>query len=154
MSKSMDNRWSNFQFRDYVFTELKFSIHKDWWKNIQFEEAPARIAFDVKINIEEEETVDRGEIELICGINDDDNSQNDTPFEIKTVMLGRFYIENKIDKKTMEQFLRINGVAAMFPFLRSAIADLSRIGNIEPTMLLPLMNVNTMISQIIQIYEN
>ena len=63
------------------------------------------------------------------------------------MMSGFFTTSEKIPRATMEQKLKNEGIVALFPFLRSAIAELGRMTNERrlPTLILPLVNVSAFI---------
>ena len=59
-------------------------------------------------------------------------------------MIGYFEIEGckSVDKAI--NFCKLNGTAIMFPYIRSAITDLTKISNIEP-LILPAINIYSLI---------
>lgn len=138
--------WSDFQLKDYVFTELSFNIHSQNFNNSNAE--PANLLFDTKTRLfEDDEQVDRGELTLSIGINIEEAQQGKATFDMTAVMSGFFTTSEKIPRATMEQKLKNEGIVALFPFLRSAIAELGRMTNERrlPTLILPLVNVSAFI---------
>ena len=93
---------------------------------------PLKLAFEVELILEKSECVDAGQIKLTCSV-DDSGGEYDSPFNIKVVMRGLFSTRAKVSSEKMEQVLKVNGLAAMLPFLRSAVADLSKISNTTNT---------------------
>ena len=132
---------STFQFTKYVFEELTFKLNKKYHPNK--EQNPVDLQFDIKTKIPSNcELSDKGWVILSCFIKNDQS--NEPPFELNAIMRGEFKTNVAVSKEKMQKFLELNGVTAMFPFLRSAITDLTRIGNLKP-LLLPLINVGALV---------
>ena len=143
MKQDIRNHLAKFQFKDYVFTDMRFRIHNEW--NSITGEAPLRIQIGVTVALpENDEMVDAGGIEISCSINEDEQSKSDTPFEMRIIMHGQFVASEKISRDKMQHILKINGTSAMLPYLRSAVSSLSTISNI-PTVVLPMINVHSLI---------
>ncbi len=145
MSKKVGKYLAEIQLKQYAFTKLELNMHEEWNDQISEEKIPLRVQFKVGIGFldEESELVNDGGIELSCMVNNDEEVKETTPFEILAVMRGEFHAEISQSREALSSLLSINGVAILFPFLRSAIADLSRIGNFPP-LLLPIINVHAM----------
>ena len=141
MEKGKSDLVAEFQFNGYAFTELQFLLKENIGvKSVK----PLNLAFEVELILDENsEKVDVGQIELTCSI-DNNKSDYDSPFHIKVVMQGFFSTRTKVSSEKMAQFLKVNGLAAMLPFLRSAAADLSKISNATNTLILPMMNLSTL----------
>lgn len=142
MTKDVNQHLAQFQFKDYAFTDMCFRIHDGYRQTM--DETPLRIKIGARIALpDEEELIDTGGVELSCAINDDEQSKIDTLFEMNVVMRGQFLTNERLPRDQMKHFLQVNGVTAMFPFLRAAISSLSTTGNV-PTVILPMINVHSL----------
>ena len=134
----------------YFFKELSFYWNDEYDQSLGDETPiPVNIRFEMSSGVTAEEdgpgeveTVDRGGVELACIINAEEC--NNAPFSVYAVMRGLFRTKEKVSKERMRRYLEINGVAAMFPFLRSAIADLTKASNIPP-IILPMTNIHALV---------
>ena len=144
MNKDLDK--AKFQFKDYALTDIRFQIHSEW--NPTTEETPLRVKIGVTVALpENEDMVDNGGVELSCSINEDEQSKVDTLFELNVMMRGHFVASEKMSRANMQHTLQINGVAAMLPFLRSAVSNLTTTSNV-PTVILPMVNVHSLMKNV------
>jgi len=63
----------------------------------------------------------------------------DYPFYFKVTVTGNFEFSEKPDEKLIEQFHYINCPGILFPYLREAVADITRRGGF-PALHLPVTN--------------
>ena len=145
-SQEKNKGWTDFQLKDYVFTELSFNIHSKNFSDSK--EEPANLLFDTKTRLfENDDKVDSGEVTLSIRINVDEARKGKAAFDMTAIMSGLFATSEKIPRAEMERKLKSDGLTAMFPFLRSAIAELGRMTNEKrlPTLILPLVDVSAFV---------
>lgn len=149
LTKGCDGGVAAFQFVRYVFNELSFVLNTDVMQSetgdLENTSHPISLWFQVNIGLPvNERPTDKGRVILSCFIDPDE--EHVAMFTLKAVMVGYFRTEQPIAEAAMRKFLEINGVTAMFPFLRSAIADLTRSSGIDP-LILPMVNVPKLIKE-------
>lgn len=66
------------------------------------------------------------------------------PYKIDVSMIGYFELSGKATEEQITNLCKINGTAIMFPYIRSAITDLTKITNMEP-LILPAINIHKLI---------
>ena len=136
---------AQFQFDGYAFTDLKFSFVENFKFSTEEDMQPLTVGFDVELNFDEgADNVNDGRIKLTCSVRSRRKDADSSSFNIDVVMLGFFSTQSKVPPDVMKKFLKVNGVTAMFPFLRSAIADISRISNVTEPVILPLMKISNL----------
>lgn len=64
------------------------------------------------------------------------------PFYLSFIIYGLFG-NNNLSESDFYKAVEFNGTAILFPFIRSTIADVTRIANNGNVVLLPTINVNT-----------
>jgi preprotein translocase subunit SecB len=130
---------SVFTFENYIVNKLDFKLNS----NFSYSK-PVDIDFSVDINVTLADSPLTGRVTLDANVFNDALKEN-YPFELFVSMTGSFSVTD--DSMTKEQFLKfcgLNGTAALFPFLRTIIADVTKAANIEP-LILPLINVQNLI---------
>ncbi len=126
-----NNSTAAFQMTDYSFEELSFK------KDLGFIPSHRhKLNFDLNVDTQlSDET--NGMVILECTIT------GENAFTICAKMKGLFSLK-KGEDIDFKKFLQLNGTTVMFPFLRSAISDLTRICNITPVVL-PLINITNFV---------
>jgi preprotein translocase subunit SecB len=136
---------SQFIFEEYRFKELLFELNKDFREP----EKGVPLSFEFESNIStmlNEETGTRSaRIDLICMIWRSPK-ENNYPFTIKVSITGFFKADVPMEKEEFDEYCSISGIAALFPFVRNAIANLTSMANV-PTLILPLINVVKMFEE-------
>ena len=69
---------------------------------------------------------------------------NKYPFYLSFIIYGIF-TNNGLGKEQFKRAVEYNGTALLFPFIRSTVADITKIANNGATLLLPTINVNALI---------
>lgn len=145
-STKTNENWKDFQLKDYVFNELSFNIHS---QNFSYsKDESANVIFDTKTRLfDDTDQVDKGEITLSVSINIEEARKGNAAFDMTAVMSGLFQTSTKIPRAKMERLLKNDGLNAMFPFMRAAIAELGRMTNEKrlPTLILPLVKVSAFV---------
>lgn len=131
---------SAFQFEHYTVDEATFRanpFYEDQGKlDVEF-------SFDVAFGVDASAT--RGKVSLTAEIFDNPEANN-FPFTLRITVSGFFKAEDDLSEEDFREFLEINGTTVLFPFLRAAIADITRVANIKP-LVLPLINVPALIKR-------
>ncbi|MCM2674074.1 protein-export chaperone SecB [Alkalicoccobacillus plakortidis] len=69
-------------------------------------------------------------------------------FCVEAHVLGLFTIEdNEIENDEKERLYKINAIAILFPYLRSLVSDLTSKGNSADQIILPPLNIHSMMEQ-------
>lgn len=119
---------ASFQFKNYTFKNLSLIMSPDF---------DARNSYKIDFHLDIDVHVlndDEGSVTLSCNI------KGEEAFFINAEMTGVFHLVEYSKDIDFEKFLRLNGTTVMYPYLRSAISDLTKICNIQP-LTLPLINV-------------
>lgn len=76
-------------------------------------------------------------------------SKNELPFNIKIVLEGSFKYNASEDEVNIgfEKLLKRNATAILFPYLRAIISQLTSMGNEYPPLLIPVMNIGTLLER-------
>ncbi|CEF18454.1 hypothetical protein NS341_11090 [Staphylococcus xylosus] len=77
------------------------------------------------------------------------DKNKDKPYNRKIIVAvqGKFSFENteNSDIKVMEDLLRVNGTAILMPYIRTLISNLTAFDNSTDHVLLPTINVNSLL---------
>lgn len=132
---------SVFVFESYKVNNIDFSINEKF-NNPE----PLEIEFSVEVEVGLHESLPKGKVTLISKLFQDAEI-NDYPFSLTVSLSGYFAIEDPtMSKEQLYNFCELNGTAALFPFLRSIIADITKVANTEP-LILPLINIHNLIKK-------
>lgn len=135
---------SKFNFINYKITKLNYIDNTEFC-----DENSVEIEFDIttKIGISEDNKNAKIELSLIIF---DEPEKNNYPFSIEIVMEGYFMMESnyeeKVSKNELYRYCKINGTATLFPYLRAAVSDITRICNVTP-LVLPLINIYNLVDR-------
>ena len=128
-----DNSTATFQMTNYLFEELSFKKDLGFIPSHKY-----KLNFDLDVDTQlSNET--NGMVILECTVT------GENAFTICAKMKGFFSLK-KGEDIDFKKFLQLNGTTVMFPFLRSAISDLTRICNITPVVL-PLINITNFVKE-------
>ena len=137
----MDKRVkSTFCFEGYKVDSIKFDINSD------FNASEVELKFGINVTIKTHPECYEGLVILHVKLFENAIEKN-YPFELHVTITGEFSADDK--NMSLEDFrncLELNGTTAMFPFLRSVVADITRSANVEP-LILPLMNIHKLIAE-------
>lgn len=128
----MEEYKASFQFIDYIVNKAEYNMNSNFKPS---EEASLEVDFDIEAIISFEDDADF--ITLKSNVGDSDNMN--CPFLIHIELTGVFEFEG--NDHSREKFLKTSGTAALFPYLRSLISEMSSKSNVFPTFRLPLINV-------------
>ncbi|ACV60979.1 hypothetical protein Dtox_0015 [Desulfofarcimen acetoxidans DSM 771] len=137
----MDNQLvSVFKFIDYKVDYINFKLNSGF----TFEE-PIDIDFDLRVEMAFNSEKPKGKI-TINAIVFDNAEENRFPFFLDIAVTGLFAGEDGMPIEEFRKYCETSGTAAMFPFLRSAIADITRTANIE-SLILPIINIRNLMKK-------
>lgn len=128
----MEQYKASFQLVEYIVNKAEYKMNSNF---IPSEDESLEVNFDIEAIISYEDNADY--ITLVSNVGNSEN--NNCPFLINVEITGIFEFDG--DDNSREQFLKTSGTAALFPYLRSLISEMSSISNIFPTFRLPLINV-------------
>jgi preprotein translocase subunit SecB len=128
---------SNLVFAGYRIDKLEYEINSKF----QFRE-PFQVTFSLasSINVAQDSEPKTANITLKCNIFENPE-ENNYPFTLVISITGSFIFNGDINEEGFLNFCKNSGTAILFPFLRSAIANITAATNIPPVML-PVINVN------------
>lgn len=132
---------SKFIFKYYNIDNIEFNLNHNYSGN---EDIELDVKFGTEISIKDK---NEAKVKLSVSIFDG-HKEKDYPFRLSLDIVGYFIYEVK-DEFTKEDLLnlcKINGTTALFPYMRSAVTDITKIANID-TLVLPLINIYNMIKK-------
>jgi len=129
---NMENYKASFQLVEYIVNKAEYNMNSNFQPS---EDESLEVDFDIEAVISYEDDVDF--ITLKSSVGDAENKN--CPFLINIEITGVFEFDG--DDNSREQFLKTSGTAALFPYLRNLISEMSSISNVFPTFRLPLINV-------------
>ena len=128
----MDKNQAVIQFNDYKINSIKYIYNPEF----QFSEAlNVRCNFNIELAMNDEGT--KGKLTIIIVVFED-AVENNYPFSLEISITG-FFTSIDLSREEFYNLLKVNGVAVLFPFLRSTVADITKSANVE-TLILPLFN--------------
>lgn len=134
-----ENFESGFQFRAYKVEDIQFKLNTDYEKVTDLRyEASFNFEFSIAENRE-------AKIFIRCYIFED-CVENNYPFSLFIKICGHFAIRGDIKDDKFRTFCEVNGTAALFPYLRALISNITMSAGIKP-LHLPLFNICKMIEK-------
>lgn len=103
-------------------------------------DAAYKLTLNAFVDIEDS---NRGKVTIIFETPHNDSQM---PFYLCLEMTAVYKSNFEISEDDFVDFLKINGSAHLFPFMRSAVADITRVANVPP-LVLPLLNIYELIKQ-------
>ena len=106
--------------------------------------------FSVNVVIDEPASAGKVFLEVVLRPNSPPPTCSNNPPDFITLRIVGIFVQCEDEKIEPEQFRKmceINGVASLFPFLRAAVAEVTRMSNVSGQILLPLINVPEMMSE-------
>lgn len=132
---------SKFIFKNYNIDNIEFNINKNYSGD---EEINLDVKFGTEIKISETNTAAEVKLSVLIF---EKCQENNYPFKLSLDVIGNFTYEIKDEEIQQEKILnmcKLNGTTALFPYMRSAITDITKIANIDP-LVLPLINIYSML---------
>lgn len=128
----MEQYKASFQLVEYIVNKAEYNMNSNFKPS---KEELLEVDFDIEAIISYEDEADF--ITLKSNVGESENKN--CPFLINVEITGVFEFDG--DDNSREQFLKTSGTAALFPYLRSVVSEMSSISNIFSTFRLPLINV-------------
>ena len=144
---------SSLQFKDYFFQEISYKRNNSFDTEVEKINVVSKISARIIIN----EKTQSATINLIT--KHGDLSLKNSAFELNIDIVGHFeyrHDDSEYDIK-FETFLKENGLAILWSFIRPTVSDMITRGNEFPNFILPVVNVRNMLedNDLIEIsYEN
>lgn len=129
------------QFKDYHVLEAVYKYHP-----FSDEKDDTTPILDFNLGIEED-SLDRAYITL--GIELGDCNLKEANYYVKAKIIGYFEIileDEELTEQRILNYYEVNGVAILFPYLRSLISDLTSKGSERP-IILPTFNIVAMLEE-------
>lgn len=129
---------SNFYFDNYIIKEINLEFNQKFNS-----EDPVDLDFDLNIytDINSEQKEGWTELDILIW---DKAEENNYPFTLKLKIVGFFSADSTMEEEEFSIMCKYNGASILFPFLRSAAADVTKAANIT-SLTLPLINVKKFI---------
>jgi len=125
---------SNFYFENYLIDKINLKVNEEFNNK-------GEINLDFDIDSQTEINMVEKTSQKILTVTIWDNAQkNNYPFSLEISIIGFFSADDKIDEEEFKTLCKYNSASILFPFLRSAIADITRVSNVKP-LTFPLINV-------------
>lgn len=137
----------NIAFKDFKLVELVFGLNPEYnkwenetkgWQGTVFEH---EIEYEISHDFDEQNKV----LKVLLGIK---AIAKDAPFNVSVKGIGLFVFDEVLDQKQVNQFARVNCAAILFPYIREAIADVTRRSGLPTLHLQPVNFVNLYKAQI------
>lgn len=126
------------KFEEYIVTKASYTLNDNFVfdDNNQLE-----VEFDLysTVNLRNDQNSD---VVLVAIVGDEANTN--CPFIIEVAISGVFSFEGDLEAK--ESFMTSNAIAILFPYVRSLVSELSVKSNIFPAFNLPLINIESYLS--------
>lgn len=132
-------------FDDYRFDELYFQANQKYKEPPEGVDLTFRFEQRIDLGVDKEKGTRYAMVWLRCHVWENAKDLN-YPFTARVSIVGNFHTEDPMSDEEFERFCRIPATAALFPFIRSALATITSTANVN-TLLLPLINV-------VQMFEN
>lgn len=130
---------STFHFDGYKVDYINYAINHEFQatENLNIE-----MGLEVETNVDEENLC--GTVTIHASFFD--SKKDNYPFALELAITGWFRIHNYSDPATLHKRIKINGTTALFPFLRSTVADITKTANVQP-LIMPLINIHAMLEE-------
>lgn len=131
----MDKRYNSvLQLNDYKIEFIEYAYNSSF-----VYENPINVSVKSKVDVGTNVEEQKSKVSIDFSVFPDEEKTN--PFKLRILMTGYFSSSGSLSKQELSHLSRINGTAVLFPFLRSAIVNITSQANIQP-LLLPLIDVN------------
>lgn len=129
---------STFKFLNYKMKKISYIQNEKF-----MQDKPIQVTFDVDVQIGVDEQQNIANV-ILDAVVFDNAEENNYPFSANVIIEGLFKFEGELNNAEVINLCKINGTAALFPYLRASITDVTRIAN-EPPIVLPLINIYKLI---------
>ena len=132
---------SNFRFDDYKVDYIQYKYNPEFDPN---EELKIELVLDFKVTVSAD--TPKGTVTLIANFFKKTSDKN-YPFNLVISITGYFSIDTEcVDSEKLKNFIEVNGTTALFPFLRTVVADVTKAANVQP-LIMPLFNIYSLVKE-------
>ena len=134
---------STFKFLNYHICDMTFKLNQS--NNPEADnDADLDMEFEVIVGRKKD---DPEQIKLSVFVDVfKDYIEKGAPFNLRFTIDGYFEIEKDMTDEELAQFCKSSGVPILFPYIRSAVTDITKIANVDP-LILPLINVRKIVEE-------
>ncbi|MFW6016890.1 MAG: protein-export chaperone SecB [bacterium] len=137
---------SNFYFENYTIENISFQY------NNNFDNDEVNIEIETEIDFEIDTDINKGKV-IIKMLLWDNAKKDNKPFRLEISISGIFSADDEMEEEEFTSMCKYNAVSILFPFLRSAITDVTKIANITP-LVIPLINIQQFVEKNLVKKEN
>lgn len=129
-------------FNTYTIKNMEYNRNPNFEKNL---DGQIPISTDIKTD----STIKNDEIFIDLNVTVGSLKDKNIPFEVKCSIQGDFkYNETSdLDALNLDETIRKNAVAILYPYVRSIVSMLTNSANEFPTFNMPTINVNKILDQ-------
>lgn len=126
------------EFKGYHVLKMEYE------RNLKFNSKESEAEFNPSININFRVNSDK-EASVILSF----SSKNELPFNVEVQIEGMFKYNAEEDKANLglNNLLKKNATAILFPYFRMVISQLTGMGGEYPALVLPTMNIGNLIDK-------
>lgn len=126
---------SKLSLDDYKIESISYKYNASFQSG---ESIKVEIKTKITVGINKEKQKSRVTIDLTVF---PDAFDNNKPFYLNIILVGFFSANETLPPEELRRLSQFNGTAILFPFVRSAIVNITAQANVEP-LLLPLVDIN------------
>ena len=130
---------STLSFDHYIINYINFEF------NQSFDQENVELEVDTKVDTSIDSEINKGITSIEMRLWEEAEEKN-KPFSLRIKITGYFSSEAEVESEDFAHLCKYNGSAILFPFLRSAIADLTKTANVPP-LVLPLINIKNLVEE-------
>lgn len=121
-------------------------INVSYKKNNAFQPSDDGISLENEISVSLDINDDQADLLLKVRVG---SFKEDSPFSVETELIGHFEYNKDEDEKDhgFDSFLKVNGVAILYPYVRSLISNVINLSNEFPSYNLPTINVHRVLEE-------
>jgi len=130
-----------FRFENYVVDYIRYNYNHQ----AKLENKEIEVSFSLTVNVNVNEKEKKSTVTLKCNVFEN-AEENNFPFSLEISLTGYFSGSDNMEIDKFIELTKYNGTAILFPYLRSAISDITKAANINP-LVLPVINVINLVKK-------
>ncbi len=134
---------STFKFLHYCICDINFKVNQNNCFDAN-NDTDIDMGFEVAI-ARKREHLEQVRLSVFVEVFKD-YLESGAPFNLRFTIDGYFEVEQDMTDDELSRFCKSSGVPILFPYIRSAVTDITKIANIEP-LVLPLINVRRLVEE-------
>lgn len=134
---------STFKFLNYHICDMNFKLNQNNNPEID-DDTDLDMEFEVVVG-RKKNCPEQIKLSVIVEVFKD-YIEKGAPFNLQFTIDGYFEIEKGMTEKELAQFCKSSGVPVLFPYIRSAVTDITKVVNVDP-LILPLINVRKIVEE-------